>query len=128
MPPIPDVSWMPRSIQAKGRSMREIEFRPVAGYYQPLRETVSIVSGGAATVVEREYFEAAGTGGTGAMIVLLKPESLTQPALPLAERAQWRLLGEDDAHWRESGATLDGLRSGSYLVESKPLAGRRRLR
>ena len=103
---------------------REIEYRPAAGYDQPLRETVSIISGGEATFIEREYYEVAEPGGTGGMIVLLRPEALTAPALPVEQRAQWRLLGEDETAWRESGATLDGLRPGAYLVEAKPLAGR----
>ena len=103
---------------------REIEYRPAAGYDQPLRETVSIISGGEATFIEREYYEIAEPGGTGGMIVLLRPEALTLPALSVEQRAQWRLLGEDESAWRESGATLDGLRPGAYLVEAKPLAGR----
>ena len=58
------------------------------------------------------------------MIIVLKPDSLTAPALPVGQRAQWRLLGEDDSQWKESGALLDGLRPGSYLVESRSLVGR----
>ena len=103
---------------------RYIEFQPVAGYHQPETELVSIISGGVATVFLGEYAEVSGTGGTGAMIVLLKPDSLTAPGLPVADRAQWRLLGEDDTQWRESGVLLGGLRPGTYLVESKALAGR----
>ena len=119
-------SWRASGVPVGGLTTgdREVEYRPAAGYDQPLRETVSIVSGGAATFIEREYYEVAEPGGTGGMIILLRPESLTLPALPLEQRAQWRLLGEDDSAWRESGATLDGLRPGSYLVEAKPLAGR----
>ncbi len=94
---------------------REIEFRPVAGFLHPLREPVSVTSGAAATVVEREYFQGGGAA-TASLSVTLLPTSL-------GAAAQWRLLGEGDAAWRASGASLGGLAAGVYLVECKDVAG-----
>ena len=94
---------------------REIEFRPVPGYLHPLREPVSVVSGAAARVVEREYFSGGG-GAAGSLGVTLLPASL-------GVGAQWRLLGEGDSAWRASGASLGGLAAGVYLVECKEVSG-----
>ena len=102
---------------------RDIEFRPVPGYIHPPAETVSIVSGEAAVVLTRDYYVTA-TSGSGGITVTLKPDALADAGVPEATRAQWRLLGEDDAHWRDSGETLRGLIPGSYLIECKPVAGR----
>ncbi len=98
---------------------REIEFRPVPGYIQPPQETVSVISGEAATLLTRDYFVTA-TTGSGGLSVTLKPDSI----LSGAGRAQWRLLGENDTQWRDSGSTLTGLVPGSYLVECKAVTGR----
>lgn len=103
---------------------REIEFRPVAGFHQPARELVSIISGDPATVFEGEYAEVDGPGGTGRMIISLKPDSIADTRLPVAHRAQWRLLGEDDSAWKDSGVESLPLRPGAYLVECKPVPGR----
>ncbi|MBK8092248.1 MAG: hypothetical protein IPK32_09800 [Verrucomicrobiaceae bacterium] len=94
---------------------RAVEFRPVPGYIHPPTEPlVSITSGGAARILERDYFETA-TTGSGGLSVILKPDSITTGT----GRAQWRLLGESDAQWRDSGATLSGLIPGNYLIECK---------
>jgi len=98
---------------------REIEFRPVPGYIQPPQEAVSIISGEAATVLTRDYFVTA-TNGSGGLSVTLKPDSI----LSSSGRAQWRLLGENDTQWRDSGSTLTGLIPGSYLIECKAVTGR----
>jgi Trypsin-like peptidase domain len=74
-----------------------------------------VVSGAAATVVDRGYF-AGGGSATGSLGVTLLPAAL-------GASAQWRLLGEDDGAWRASGASLGGLAAGVYLVESKDVAG-----
>ena len=103
---------------------RRIEFKPAPGYYQPVTDIVSIISGGAATVYEGDYATIGGGGATGAVFVQLKPDSLTVPTLPVAQRAQWRFLGENDTQWKESGDLISGLVEGTYLIESKPLAGR----
>jgi hypothetical protein len=102
---------------------RVIEFRPVPGYLQPPQETVGVVSGGAATFIERVYYETPAPGN-GGLTVTLQPEALAATSVPQAERAQWRLLGEDDTHWRDSEAVLTGLISGNYLVECKAVTGR----
>jgi hypothetical protein len=93
---------------------RQIEYRPVPGFYQPLREPVSIVSGAAATVVDREYFTN-GDPATGGLSVTLLPTALAGTG--------WRLLGDDTAPWQASGDILARLLPGVYLVELQPVAG-----
>ena len=109
--------WRPSGLPVGGLATgdRQIEYRPVPGYIQPLRETVSVISGGAASVVTAEYYPTPG-GASGGMTVVLKPDALPG--------AQWRLLGENDTQWRNSGVTVNGLIPGVYLVECKPVAGR----
>ena len=102
---------------------RVIEFRPVPGYIHPPQETIGVVSGEAATFLDRTYYETP-TVGSGGLTVTLKPEALAAETVPAGTRAQWRLLGEDDAHWRDSGAVLSLMTPGSYLIECKPVAGR----
>ncbi len=92
---------------------REIEFKPVTGYYQPVRSTLTINSGGVTTAYQGDYAEV-GAAANGGITVQLKPNSLAG--------AQWRILG--DALWRNSGTSVTGLIAGTYLVESKPVAGR----
>jgi len=114
--------WRASGVPVSGLTSgdRKIEFRPVAGYiHPPVEFPVPIVSGGAATVLDRAYFETE-DAGNGGLSVTLKPDSIT--AGP--ERAQWRLDGENDEAWRDSGAMLLGLPPGSYLIECKPVAGR----
>ncbi len=93
---------------------REIEFRPLAGWIQPLPELVSVLSG-EELLVEGQYFETP-DAPAGRLSVTLKPDALGG--------AQWRLLGEGAGQWRNSGATLEGLAPGLHVVESKPVAGR----
>ncbi|MBL9133630.1 MAG: hypothetical protein JNG86_20640 [Verrucomicrobiaceae bacterium] len=113
--------WRPSGLPVAGltTSDREIEFRPVPGYIQPPQEPISVASGEAATVVNLQYYVTP-VPGTGQLSVTLKPDSLTTGI----GRAQWRLVGEDDTQWRDSGAALTGLLLGSYLVECKPVTGR----
>jgi len=101
----------------------DIEFKPVSGYIQPPRESISVFSGQAATWVERTYFASA-DAGSGGLTVFLKPDDLADLAVAEAQRAQWRLLGDDDTQWRDSGSTLGSLLPGDYLIECKPVAGR----
>jgi uncharacterized repeat protein (TIGR03803 family) len=117
--------WRTPGVPAGGLTSgdREVEFRTVPGYLQPLRETVSVISGAPATVVEREYFSSNTPGGAG-LNITLKPDSLSAPNVPIAQRPQWRLLGSSDQSWRDSGATIGGLTPGVYLVEFKPVPGR----
>ncbi|MBE2283556.1 MAG: hypothetical protein IAE77_08840 [Prosthecobacter sp.] len=113
--------WRASGVPAGGLTTgdRDIEFRPVPGYNQPPTESVGIVSGEAATVITRDYY-ASSTSGSGGLSVTLKPDSITTGP----DRAQWRLLGENDAQWRDSGAGISSLIAGSYLIECKPVTGR----
>jgi len=54
--------------------------------------------------------------GDGALTV-----NLTDVSGGPLPNARWRLLGEST--WRNSGATLNGLVAGSYLVEFEPVTG-----
>jgi uncharacterized repeat protein (TIGR03803 family) len=110
-------SWRASGVPAGGLATgdREIEYRPVPGFLHPLREPVSIVSGAAATVVEREYFAGAG-GATGSLTVTLLPAAL-------GAAAQWRFLGEGEDAWLQSGAVRSGLAAGVYLVEGRDVDG-----
>ncbi|MEP4077328.1 choice-of-anchor tandem repeat GloVer-containing protein [Haloferula sp.] len=112
-------SWRPSGIPVGGlaRGVRSIHFRPVAGYLQPPSETV-FVDNSLIPSIERNYYET--TAGSASLTITLKPDSIAQGS----NRAQWRLLGEDDGPWRDSGTTLGGLVPGSYLIECKPVAGR----
>jgi uncharacterized repeat protein (TIGR03803 family) len=101
---------------------RQIEFRPVPGYIQPLTETITVTSG-AATQITAEYFPTT-AGQAGGLEVILKPDSIANIGLPVANRGQWRFLGEDDTQWRNSGITVNGLLPGKYLLECKPIPGR----
>ena len=101
---------------------RDIEFRPVPGYIQPPRETVTITSGTPVPALTRDYYET-NTSGSGGLSVTLKPDSIAAGTVAAAQRAQWRLPGEDDTKWRDSGTTLNGLIPGNYLLECKPVTG-----
>ena len=117
--------WRPSNVLVSGLTTgdRQIEFRPVPGYIQPMPETVSVISGGAPTFLTFEYYDTIGSTA-GGLCVVLKPDSLADAGVPTAQRAQWRLLGEDDTQWRDSGVTINGLVPGAYLVECKPVTGR----
>jgi hypothetical protein len=91
----------------------------VPGWNHPPEDVVSVVSGEVSTFTAH-YYHAAATSGTGGMSVNLKPDSI----ITGTGRAQWRLLGENDTQWRDSGATITDLIPGNYLVECKPVAGR----
>ncbi len=110
---------------------RTVEFRPTPGYIQPGAETVSVVSGGATVILNREYFESDAIG-SGALTVTLKPDALAAVGVAQPGRAQWRFLGEGDPTapgdamsdtWRNSGALAANLVPANYLVECKPVAG-----
>ncbi len=100
---------------------RLIEFLPLAGRISPPSETLDVVSSHN-IVLDRIYFETT-TTGSGSLTVRLKPNELAAPQVPAVTRAQWRFVGE--SQWRESGGiSVSGLAAGSYLVESKPVAGK----
>ena len=52
------------------------------------------------------------------------PAAISAPSVPVASRAQWRLAGESDAMWRDSGASASGLVPGVHVIECKPVDGR----
>ncbi len=116
--------WRPPGSTATGLAAgpRTIEFQPVAGLIQPPGETVH-AGGSESLLLERDYFTSA-SPGTSTLSVTLKPAAIADAAVPLAERAQWRLLGDDTAPWLDSGASIENLPAGSYLIGCKPVPGR----
>lgn len=112
-----EIEWRDSGAIATGMTTgdREIEFLPVAGYLQPGRELVGVISGSPRLVLEREYFQAATPGNSG-LRIFLYPESRVA-ATPTSRRVQWRLAGESP--WMNSGESLTGLMPGSYLVQFK---------
>jgi autotransporter-associated beta strand protein len=119
-----DKQWRAPGSTAGGLTTgdREIEFQPRAGFIQPPRELVGVVSGAPALVLEREYLPSA-VAGNATLRVLLEPAALAGPDVPASGRLQWRLAGDSSAPWRDSGELAEGLMAGSYLVELKPVAG-----
>lgn len=113
--------WRPSGTTAGGLTTADyrIEFSPVPGMIQPPQEWVAIVAGDPPVHLVRDYYHSA-VSGTAWLTVSLKPDSITQGL----GRAQWRLLGEDETAWRDSGAVLSDLSPGSYLVECRPVSGR----
>jgi hypothetical protein len=109
--------WRASGVPAEGlvTGNRSIEYRPIPGYLHPLREPVSVTSGSAATVVDREYFASA-DNANGALTVTLLPAAVNPTA-------RWRLLGEGSSTWRSSGTVLSGLPPGVYLVECQDVPG-----
>lgn len=101
---------------------RLVHFRPVPGYLHPPSETVRLV-GGRTTNIDGTYYEST-AGGRSGITITIEPASIADTSLPVADRAQWRLLGEGDSAWRDSGSPYTGLAPGNYLVESKPVGGR----
>lgn len=104
-------------------SDRVVEFRPLPGTIHPPAETVSVISGGAAVVLDRSYYDSGAAGG-GGLSVTLKPDDIAALSVPEADRAQWRFLGEGADQWRDSGTSVSGLVPGHYLIECKPVDGR----
>jgi len=99
----------------------QVEYKPVAEHIQPPPETVTVTEGEYAALA-RTYYDRAAGGGGGLRVVLL-PSRIAGGEVPEAERARWRLLGDADGQWRDSGEELTGLVPGTYLVECKPVAG-----
>jgi autotransporter-associated beta strand protein len=115
-----DVEWRASGAIATGLTTgdREIEFFPEPGRLQPGRELIGIVSGAARVVLTREYIPVTVPRG-GAIQVFLEPADRTGAAVPLSERAQWRLSGFGGGPWYESGHILPGIAPGNHLVEFK---------
>ncbi len=102
---------------------RQIEYRPVSGYAAPASEPANTMGANIPIVIARQYIKANESASAGGLNIVLEPALLSLPALPVAQRAQWRLLGEDELQWRDSGAVKNSLPAGNYLVEIKPLLG-----
>ena len=117
-------SWRPSGTPVTGLPTgdRTIQFQPEANHIHPPPETISLTSG-SASAINRTYYET-DVAGTGLLTVTLKPEAITLGSIPASDRAQWRLLGEDENQWRDSGVSRTGLIPGDYLVECKTVAGR----
>jgi phosphodiesterase/alkaline phosphatase D-like protein len=108
------------SVTGLANGDRVIEFLPVAGYVQPPRETVGVVSGEAPVIVERDYYETPSAPDAGLRIVL-EPASIANLSVPEGSRAQWRLAGE--SAWRDSGDEIPGMLPGNHLVECRAVPG-----
>jgi hypothetical protein len=108
------------SVTGLANGDRVIEFRPVAGYVQPPRETVGVVGGEAPILVGRNYYETPAAPDAGLRVVL-EPESIAAPSVPAGSRAQWRLAGE--SIWRNSGDEIPDLLPGNHLVECRAVPG-----
>jgi hypothetical protein len=100
---------------------RQIEYRPAPNFIQPINETITLTSDSPNVSLSREYYSTPG-GLTGSLTVRLKPDNISAPSVPQASRAQWRLLGEGDSNWTNSGR-FRNLPPGVYLIESKPISG-----
>ena len=113
--------WRVSGVPATGLTSgdRVIEYRPVPGHTQPTTETITVVSGPEPLALIRTY-AVAESAASGSLTVILKPQDLTEGEAP----ARWRFFGEGDDAWKESGSTVEGLVPGSYVILSKPVAGR----
>ena len=113
--------WRDSGVAATGLTGgdRVIEYRPVPGFVQPPNEAVAVAGGGPATALTRSY-TATAEPGDATLIVVLKPQDLTEGDAP----ARWRFAGEGEADWKPSGDPVAGLVPGKYLIELKPVDGR----
>ncbi|MGJ8725865.1 MAG: cadherin-like beta sandwich domain-containing protein [Roseibacillus sp.] len=89
---------------------RIVEYRPVPGAQRPANEVLFIPSG-ESVALARSY--EAGSGGTGSLVVDLKPVTLASGG--------WRLYGETT--WQSSGFEMMSLAEGDYLIEAEPVVG-----
>lgn len=113
-----EVAWRDASSLVRGlpQGNYEIEFKPVAGYREPLSAVVPVLGG-----VTNNYafvYPASQSSQVGSLLVTIQP-SLVATAANVNERGQWRLQGEGS--WRDSGGRIDGLPAGSHIVEFKQL-------
>jgi hypothetical protein len=101
---------------------RTIEFRPVAGFIQPPAELIGFTDGDPAQVLDYNYYRSA-VAGTASLQVSLVPAALSDAGIPAADRAQWRIAGDADQTWKNSGESVSNLLAGTYLIESKAITG-----
>ena len=108
-----ETQWRASGATAMGLTTgdRQIEYQPLTGLIQPPSETVGVVSGDPPVVLNRFYYESAVVGD---LRVILKPDAIA---------AQWRMIGDVSAAWRNSGDDITGIWPGSYVVECKEIAG-----
>lgn len=111
------------SVTGMASGDRVIEYRPAPGFLQPASETAVVISEAGPLVLDRGYTPSA-AAGSGSLTVMLKPQAIAAESVPEATRAQWRLDGESDAQWRNSGTTVSGLIAGDYVIECKAVASR----
>ena len=119
---IGETQWRASGTTAAGLTTgdRQIEYQPLAGLIQPPSETVGVVSGDPPLVLNRSYFDSAVVGD---LIGVLKPDAYTGLDVPVASRAQWRMVGDTSADWRNSGDAITGLWPGTYVIECKGIPG-----
>jgi len=79
-----------------------------------------VLSSATPVVLTRAYTVNSG-GGTGGLLVTLKPADGTGQTI---FHGQWRLAGEADTQWKDSGVALTDMVPGSYAIESKTVVGR----
>lgn len=113
--------WRESGVPATGLTAgdRAIEYRPLPGFVQPAKEVVAVASSAVPLALTRSY-TATAEPGNATLIVVLKPQDLTENIAP----ARWRFFGEGDDAWKLSGDPVGGLVAGSYVIESKPVDGR----
>ena len=117
-----DTKWLNSGIPSGNLAtgQRVIEFIPVPGFIRPASETVEVTSS-ENIILDRIYFSTS-VVSTSSLTVNLKPDELSAVSVPVADRTQWRIVGEST--WRDSGTNETDLPAGSYLVECKPVTGR----
>ena len=113
--------WRESGVSATGLTAgdRVVEYRPLPGFVQPPNEVVAVASSPLPLALTRSY-TATAEPGTATLIVVLKPQDLTEDIAP----ARWRFFGEGEADWKLSGDPVGGLVPGNYVIESKPVDGR----
>ncbi|MES2661054.1 MAG: leucine-rich repeat protein [Verrucomicrobiota bacterium] len=118
-----ETDWRPSGVPVGGLTTgdRLVEYLPVPGFIQPPREQVGIVSGEEPQVIERSYY-LTNDAGDATLRVILGPDGISTPSVPLSNRAQWRLIGE--TAWRATNTAITGLPPGNYLIECKSIPGR----
>jgi autotransporter-associated beta strand protein len=115
--------WRASGMVVSGMSTgdRDVEYQPLDGFIQPLRETVVVDGGKALVDLTRSYYRSE-DAGAGTLKVMLEPAEIAGGEVPVAARAQWRLAATTS--WHDSGEELGGLMAGSYLVECKAVSGK----